>query len=266
MNPDDEDIPELFGPMFDEIITLEVRESHLASVSLKIKAADLYYGKTGKFMPLTVWPACDSFLGYFVPMVFPTLSASFSSFKLPDLRGKVGDPSHVHLLELGAGTGKLAIAVKALQNDLAKRAPSDGDLHFDRIVTSDCRSSSIDLIKENIQLNEATLGQPHEIEVLNLQWSDKEADLAPALKGSFNLVVATDVVFAKEAINLLVSTIKYCLKPGGLCLLANHSIRIDNLEDHLFAVCEQKAMAISLLGCCDAEDKVKVHLITHKAD
>ena len=238
---DEEDHNETFGSMFDAEVELKEVAYCFGGVDFRIKASHLYYGKTSKFMPLTVWPACDSFLEFFLAEL---------------ARGEQGGPARLlpeapercgPVLELGAGTGMLSVVLGRLCGHL-----------FPEVVSTDARSSSLGLMEFNRQAN---LGGGGQVLVAPLVWAEEEEKLEPTHRGKYGLVLGTDVVFCKDAIAPLVSTVKFALRPGGTCLLANHTIRVDNLEDRLFEVCKQKQVSIEMLGFCDAEQSIKLHRI-----
>src|SRR3990167_6213999 len=118
-HPDAEDHCELFGDMFESNVEL-VQETHTyGGREFFVKATHIYYGKTSKFMPLTVWPSCPGFLEAFVGL--SGLSATSSpTHSLTDaavqtIKGCFEAGKHkLRVLELGAGTGLFSIVCAGL--------------------------------------------------------------------------------------------------------------------------------------------------------
>ena len=260
-NQDDEDVTEMFGSMFDDDIALDVVESSYGDVKVKVKCADLYYGKTVKFMPLTVWPACNSFLMILIPALWTSQENFFPQNSQKDLIKYIDQIERLSILELGAGTGKLSVVLSAYHKKM-KYLDEKSEKMIQKLVTSDCRKASLDLIRENIELSRDKIDEAMIPEVVNILWQSSADLLDSSLGASFDLVLGTDVIFAKEAIGPLVFTVKHCLKQHGLCLLANHIMRINNIEDVLFEECKANGLKVEHAGYCDQECKIKLHKLT----
>ena len=61
--------------------------------------------------------------------------------------------------------------------------------------------------------------EPATLEVAQLDWSDPPADLVAA-RGTFDVVIASDVVYSSGAVTGLVGAIRALLKPGGALLMS----------------------------------------------
>ena len=253
---DEEDHNPLFGSMYDDEIPLTIQKYTYLETDFSIKSAHLYYGKVSKFMPLTVWPACPSFLEMLISVFGNYQKENHSnptnSLTSKHIDGLISSKAGEPMLEIGAGTGMLSIV-------LTKLFPG----RFPKAVTSDCRSSSLDIMKSNADLNEIELGK--NLEVRELTWceSPNSETVDDCHRDTYSVVFGTDVLFSKESIPLLVKTVKYVMKKGGVCVLANHICRIDNIEDWLFRSCEKEGMRVEMVGFCSEDKMIKIHTIQH---
>ena len=166
---DEEDHNETFGSMFDAEVELKQVDYRFGGVEFSIKSSHLYFGKTCKFMPLTVWPACSAFLRAFLAALDRT-DASLLAARLAADAARGGP-----VLELGAGTGMLSVVLSRLCAD-----------RFAEVVSTDSRSSSLELMEFNREKN----GVPEEqMRVAALLWQEEEAQLPAEHRARYGLVL-----------------------------------------------------------------------------
>ena len=136
------------------------------------------------------------------------------------------------VLELGAGTGLLGIYIKK---------------NFDCDVTiTDGNTESVELIQENAERNGASV----RAEVL--VWGNQGPDC--------DIIVGSDIVYSKNVIRNLVSTIKQGLGQSGICYIANHFIRFGNLQKYFLEICDEFQINVTEVKSLSNEDVVVISL------
>jgi len=101
-------------------------------------------------------------------------------------------------------------------------------------------------------------------QVLQLDWA-KCAETIPDSEeeaNKFDVILGSDIIYSKESLSELVKTVKYLLKKEGYCLLANHVIRMNKLEELLSHHCEQQKLFLSSEGYIGEDGNIKLHKIT----
>ena len=114
------------------------------------------------------------------------------------------------VLELGAGIGLAGLAAAV---DLARR-----------VVLTDNEPLLLPNLRHNAgnmrrQLSEEDWEEPATLEVAQLDWSDPPADLV-ATHGTFDVILASDVVYSSGAVAGLVGAIRALLKPDGTLFMS----------------------------------------------
>ena len=117
------------------------------------------------------------------------------------------------VLELGAGVGLVGVAAAYAMAT--------------RVVLTDNEALLLPNLRHNIKLFESSsTGQRMarynnlaKLEVSPLDWSDPPADLVAA-HGTFDVILASDVVYSSGAVTGLVGAVRALLKPGGTLLMS----------------------------------------------
>ncbi len=99
---------------------------------------------------------------------------------------------HKSILELGAGTGLGGLFGQAL-------------VQAKDVCLTDMCPSSLELIQENVRINEATI-DVSAFTVQRLEWGEHALG-----SRSFDLILASDVIYFAESLQPLVDCIKYYL-------------------------------------------------------
>ena len=113
------------------------------------------------------------------------------------------------VLELGAGVGLAGLAAAYVAR---------------RVVLTDNEPLLLPNLRHNAgnvrrQLSEEDWEEPATLEVAQLDWSDPPADLVAA-HGTFDVILASDVVYSSGAVAGLVGAVRALLKPGGELLMS----------------------------------------------
>ncbi|CDW84866.1 UNKNOWN [Stylonychia lemnae] len=187
-----------------------IKEYNLGQISLKIKSKSMHIG-----VSRSVWKASLALAQY-----LNTNSDNFDVMKEKQLQ----------ILELGSGPG--------LSGFYASRYFKDS-----KVFLTDICIKSLNLIKENIDINKEVLNQ-NQLSVDFFEWGNftrsseneehyQNKDEFPTnYEGQFDLVIASDVVYIPEFLDPLLKSIQYFIKPqSGRCLLVNNKIRQDLFID-----------------------------------
>lgn len=113
------------------------------------------------------------------------------------LEAVVTSPEKLDVLELGSGTGILALAVAALRSRIA-----DAE---DKILTTDL-DSAIPLLQHNIDANRSIYPEKISLEAGVLDWDQSLKTQLPEESG-FDLVVMADVAYNTDSFPALVQTL-----------------------------------------------------------
>lgn len=188
----------------------EFEEETVEGVRLKLKPRDS--GQVDSQVHLTLWPAaielCRQCLVYI--------------------------EKEKRVLELGAGTGLVGIFV----------AKSKGCM----MIMTDGNEESVELIKENAEINSAN------IIAEKFLWGGPAAES--------DIILGSDIIYSRQMVLPLLSTIKVTLAPLGICLLANHSIRFNSLESLFYETCSQLGLSVKSLPSI-TDPLIKVFYLTH---
>ena len=127
----------------------------------------------------------------------------------------------VRVLELGAGTGVVAIGVAGM----AASSPTPID-----VVATDI-PSALDLIRLNVENNRLLLHEaPDSISVTHLSWGSEAARQTTGTHGPFDLVLISDCTYRADLFDMLKATLKRVLRGKVPALLA-HSVRVPDESD-----------------------------------
>ena len=97
------------------------------------------------------------------------------------------------------------------------------------IVMSDICTKALDAIRLNLTKNGNMKASTAErVELVAVEWGNNESDWAIEHAGSFDLIIASDVVYLPECVDPLIHSVKHFLKPNtGKCLLVNCMVRTE---------------------------------------
>ena len=72
------------------------------------------------------------------------------------------------------------------------------------------------------------MSQPERVTLNVLEWGKHEASWASEAANSFDLIIASDVVYLPECVDPLIESVKHFIKPNtGRCLLVNCLVRTE---------------------------------------
>ena len=128
--------------------------------------------------------------------------------------------SKLKVLELGSGTGLGGISTAKILENQKSDLTSPPELYLTDICTK-----SLDTVRNNLTLAN-NLSKPERITLVPLEWGKHDDDFAREHAGTFDLIIASDVVYLPECVDPLFKTIAHFLKPGtGRSLLVNCLVR-----------------------------------------
>ncbi len=118
------------------------------------------------------------------------------------------------VIELGCGQGLVGVVALAL---------GAGEVHFQDYDKDVIWNLTIPVVEENIQVIGATPGR--KARFFAGDWGTLHADvLGPqGLVNAYDVVLTTETIYNEEASKRLLSCIKSCLKPEGVCYLSAKS-------------------------------------------
>jgi len=119
-----------------------------------------------------------------------------------------------NLLELGAGLGVCSILVQRI----LVTSTSDSDIQSTLCVT-DGDTEALPVLRDNVQVNCPSQEQ-HSISCHQLLWGRETSDLFGQKHGSFDVIYASDIVYAPSILKPLWETIDVLLKSDGMFVLA----------------------------------------------
>jgi predicted nicotinamide N-methyase len=157
--------------------------------SLKVKTIGDNPGhkQSGQYL----WPAAEKAANYFI--------ANWNAL------------SSARVLELGAGCGLTGLLISKLKG-------------VEEVVFTDYDYGTLTLIEESIKLNDNGDSQPKFI-VDFLQWGDFQFDSSKRLSNEswnlekFDLIIGTDLIYSKDVVFPLLSTINYFMTAHGTFVL-----------------------------------------------
>ena len=140
-------------------------------------------------------------------------------------RKKSTEGRELRVLELGSGTGLGGICMaKLLEAERNEELMSD---LTSSLVMSDICTKSLDTISTNVK-KAGNLTNVDRISLVELEWGKHDSEWARQNQGTFDLIIASDVVYLPECVDPLLHSIKHFLKPiSGKCLLVNNLVRIE---------------------------------------
>lgn len=175
------------------------------------------------------------------------------SVKQRQAAGEVG--SEFKVLELGSGTGLGGICMARLLEEVCdERTNALSDL-TSTIVMSDVCAKALEVIQRNLA-NNGNLCKPERIQLKELEWGTHDSTWARDLQGSFDLVIASDVVYLPECVDPLLHSVKHFLKPvTGKCLLVNALVRTEAFLGQIDRTCD--ALGLNLQYCPDVVEEAQ---------
>jgi 2-polyprenyl-3-methyl-5-hydroxy-6-metoxy-1,4-benzoquinol methylase len=224
-----------FGSLFQDEITYTTEKFTLDGISFQVRQIERENGQIKGCLSQVQWPGAYPLTEYLSKTYFGgTVEENIKQQKC---------------LELGSGTGILAVY-------LALKYP------FKQLAITDYDQQSLDLIKENLKLNEVTSDK---IEVLLLDWVNVRDSWRNCTEevNKYELLVGSEIIYHKDVVKPLVDTIAFLLQEKGVCLIANHTVRVNKLEEHLVQCCKEQNLLIECKGYIDSENCIKLHQITH---
>jgi predicted nicotinamide N-methyase len=126
------------------------------------------------------------------------------------------------IVELGAGCGLVGIVCSTA-------------LRASHVLMTDFDDEVLQLLRRNVNAN----GMDSAVSVAKLDWT---APLLDGLVGSFDVVVASDVVYNRSLVTAYFTTASKLLRPGGTLAMANGRARFSRNAD----ICEVESLAAGL--------------------
>jgi predicted nicotinamide N-methyase len=188
------------------------------------------------------------------PCALPLL-AHLRADVLPAIRARVG-ARPVRILELGAGTGALGIALAACEHHRVVLTDPDLPMHY----ADDVAGSSLDLLRDNVALNSAAVGA--RACARRLVWG-AEAD-RDALRGEFepfDLVVGSDLLYDPDGYASLLATLLAFARADGHGAVLGYKPRHDGEQRFYEMAAPHYAAAVREL---DGETRVRVARLSSK--
>ena len=182
--------------------------------------SDTIYVSTG----LTLWRSAEVLCNFIVEE---------GCNRLETILEQERDASQCNILELGAGLGLVGILA---QQVLSPSSSSKCDDSRGTLVVTDGDTNALTLLRQNVQMNTSTAvpnGLP--IEVEQLLWGHKTAEVFQKSHGTFDLLLAADAIYVQANVAPLMDTVKVLLKrPGGefwfsYCRRRQVSVQIENV-------------------------------------
>jgi len=186
----------MFDGLFDTQTVPEARVHTYGAVTLRVLSVSRENQHIDKFVPLVVWHAAEE--------ACAALAGDYAHL----VQGKT-------VIELGAGTGLAGLVAAVVSG--ADCLLTDGD------------ASSVDAASESVRLN----GLQARVRTAQLQWGDVAAARAVVMGRRFQVALATDVIYDRDAIAPLLTTASAVLEPGGRFVFFNHKFRFARLESEV---------------------------------
>jgi len=184
----------MFGDIFDTDIKEDIKTYTFGSFNVSVSCVAGENQHIEKWVPLVVWRAAEVF-------GMELVSEHWQSV----FRGK-------RVVELGSGTGLCGILAAQLCQE--------------QTLLTDGSMDSINILKTNIDLNKLQA----RVSCCVLNWGDVSAALDIQQKyGSFEICIATDVIYEAIAVPQLLTTASLVLMDTGMFYLANHRFRFQHL-------------------------------------
>jgi hypothetical protein len=123
---------------------------------------------------------------------------------------------------------------------------------------------SREFAKDTVEVNYLEWGVLKPCPLLSPDHSTDQAFPEPTHKHSFDLIVASDVVYIPECLQPLLDSFKHFLKPcSGRVLMVNNKIRQDLFTDRYYSMIEQAGLQIEHEGTLDeGSDKFKMFIFS----
>ena len=184
----------MFEGLFDTQTVPEARVHTYGAVSLRVLSVSRENQHIDKFVPLVVWHAAEE--------ACAALAGDYAHL----VQGKT-------VVELGSGTGLAGLVAAVVSGEDCLL--TDGD------------AASVDAVSESVRLN----GLQGRVRTAQLQWGDVAA--VRKVGRRFQVALATDVIYDRDAIAPLLTTAGAALEPGGRFVFFNHKFRFARLESEL---------------------------------
>eukprot|EP01124_Arcella_intermedia_P015937 TRINITY_DN22485_c0_g1_i1.p1 TRINITY_DN22485_c0_g1~~TRINITY_DN22485_c0_g1_i1.p1 ORF type:complete len:240 (+),score=42.20 TRINITY_DN22485_c0_g1_i1:26-721(+) len=123
------------------------------------------------------------------------------------------------ILELGSGVGLVGIFTALL-------------LPNQKIVLTDANSDALTVLSRNLSNNvPASSPQP---DVIKLDWEEDKSNFIAQYPDLFDYIIGSDIIYSKESVIPLLSTIQTLLKPNGKAIIMYIS-RGKRVDEHFMA-------------------------------
>jgi predicted nicotinamide N-methyase len=199
--------------------------------------------RTADLTGLRIWPCALPLLAH--------LQADI----LPAIRERVG-ARPVRILELGAGTGMLGIALAACEHHRVVLTDPDLPMNY----ADEVAGSSLDLLRDNVALNSAAVGA--RACARRLVWgAEADRDMLRSEFEPFDLVVGSDLLYDPDSYECLLSTLLAFAHPDGQGAVLGYKPRHDGEKRFYHMAAAHFAAAIREL---EGETQVRVARLQSK--
>ena len=173
-------------------------------------------------------------------------AARFLSNHICDVWADLGSD---RILELGAGCGLVGLTAARLPNTKI-------------VVFTDYDPGSCKLLQDNIELNNSSFS----CTVDDLTWGDDDKAKALVQKhgGNFHLVVGSDLIYSKDVIEPLLSTVSIVLSVEGVFVLASSFDVGNESTSHLYSIARKVGLTVTDITPL-SENSCKLQYITKES-
>lgn len=188
----------MFGDFFEGGVEKTSKEFTFGEHSVSVLCVHGENQHVDKWVPLVVWRAAEAF------------GLEISSARAEELRGK-------RVIELGSGTGLCGLLAAKISQEF--------------VLLTDGNEDSLEALEESIELN----GMQGRVDSHVCEWGSLPHLAQIKSKfGDFDVCIATDVIYDREAIHpLLISALGVLPPHSGTFILANHRYRYLGLLDEI---------------------------------
>ena len=142
---------------------------------------------------------------------------------------------------------------RVLEENLSEEAVSP------QIFLTDVCAKALDAIRDNLT-RDGNLSRPERVTLTELEWGNHGVAWASEAANSFDLIIASDVVYLPECVDPLIESVKHFIKPNtGRCLLVNNLVRTEaflgQIEDKIASLGLTLAYEPDIIE--DPQDKAK---------
>ncbi|PWN32449.1 uncharacterized protein FA14DRAFT_161886 [Meira miltonrushii] len=150
----------------------------------------------------------------------------------------------LQVLELGAGTGFVSIALSALLSDSITQ--SDGEIARRASILATDLMPAMEVLQQNIDHNESSRKKV-DLQAAVLDWEELKKD---SKEDGYDLIFVADCTYNPAYFDALCHAIQSSLHPEGICLLAKKHRHID--EGSLWDSMKKNRLSYELVHGCEA--------------